>query len=411
MKQRRALTISLFAATAVCTSLAAGTASAQSSAPIVYKTPDGPQTYNRAGQAAPTHSAATPSRPRIEFRYPDQPGRVYSENGVTASQDTAPIAFSSSTSAISAESARQYASVETPMAAREPAALDPAISPGGFDARATAERIAAQAALPAHRNTTTSPPPDTYSRAGRVVQPASVANFDETGLAGIYDGSFAGLETANGEIFDPERLSAAHPTLPLPSLIQVTNTSNGREIVVRVNDRGPFEDNRIVDLSPRAGELLGFNGEQPSDVEVRYLGPASVVGAASFQTVSDQTVVEYEMPALPSFARPAAPATVAAPAQARASTPAAPLQQDRQYPPARGNFFVQVGSFSNIANAQRLRASLDASLFIEVVPARVNGSDYFRVLIGPYTERSRAQLIRDDLAARGVARGMVVTKQ
>ncbi|MEO0817283.1 MAG: septal ring lytic transglycosylase RlpA family protein [Pseudomonadota bacterium] len=406
MKQRRALPVSLFAATAISITLVPSIAVAQSGAPIVYKTPDAPQTASRAGQGAAVAAQASqtaPARPRIEFRYPDQPDRFYSEAGVRSSAEEAPIAFSSSTSAISEQSARQFASVEAPMAAREPVALDPAISPGGFDARATAERIAAQAALPPHRSTSASPSPSAFSRPGNVVQPAAVVAFDESGLAGIYDGSFAGLETANGEVFDPDKLSAAHPTLPLPSLIQVTNPSNGREIVVRVNDRGPFEDNRVLDLSRRAGELLGFEGLRATDVEVRYLGPAPVAGQPGMQTVSDQKVVQYDMPDMPSYA--------AAPGPVQVSSPAPALQQDRQFPPANAGFFVQVGSFSNIANAQRLRVSLDASLFVEVVPVRLNGADYFRVMVGPYANRHQAEVLRNDLARRGVANGMIVTMQ
>lgn len=392
MKQRRALSLGLLSATTALAMALPGVATAQTGAPIVYKSSDAPQVTSRGGQSSAVSQTAhgQTSRPRIEFRYPDQPNRIYSEAGVRASQDDTPIAFSSSTSAISTEAARQYASVETPMAAREPAALDPAISPGGFDARATAARIAAQAALPPHRGAAPSP------------VAAPMAGFDEAGLAGIYDTSFAGLETANGEVFDPDKLSAAHPSLPLPSLIQVTNPTNGREIVVRVNDRGPFEENRLIDLSRRAGELLGFAGKAPTSVQVRYLGPAPVAGPATFQTVSTERVVEYTMPALPTRSVVSEPTPV--------STPSPSLQQDRAFPSADTGFFVQVGSFSNIANAQRLRASLDASLFVQVVPVRLHGADFFRVMVGPYADRSQAETLRNDLDRRGVANGMVVAR-
>ncbi|MEO0784715.1 MAG: septal ring lytic transglycosylase RlpA family protein [Pseudomonadota bacterium] len=416
MKTRGALLANILAASAASLVLAGGTAVAQSGAPIVYKTPDAPQSQPRAGQGANAPTAAPQAaagRPRIEFRYPDQPDLVYSDAGVRASDSSAPIAFSSSTSAISERDARQYASVEAPMAARQPVALDPAISPGGFDARATAERIAAQAALPPHRSAAATPAPESYSTPGETMRPANIAAFEESGPAGLYDASFQGLETANGEIFDNDRLSAAHPTLPLPSLVQVTNQSNGREIVVRVNDRGPFEEGRIIDLSQRAGDLLGIETGRAANVQVRYLGPANVANGAAPSGVNRIAVTQFDMPDMPEYtpASSPAPAPAPAPTPAPVRAPAPASQQDRGYPSADVGFFVQVGSFSNIGNAQRLRASLDASLFVEVVPVRLNGADYFRVLVGPYQNRSQAEHVRNDLSYRGVAQGMVVSKR
>jgi len=405
MMNRTGSSLARFLAASASATFCAGLSFAQSGAPIVYKTPDAPQASVGAGQggtpvSAQPARAASSDRPRIEFRYPDQPDLVYSQNGIRPVDGDAPMAFSSSTSAISAQEARQYASVEPPMAARQPAALDPAITPGGFDARATAERIAAQAALPPHRGQAPSPAANAYSRPGTPVRPASVAQFEETGLAGLYEAGFDGTQTANGEIYDAGRLSAAHPSLPIPSLVQVTNPSNGREIVVRVNDRGPFEEGRIIDLSQRAGDLLGFGAAGTSNVQVRYLGPAPVEPMPAVQTAGSDTVDEFSLPEI----------EVAATARPAVATPDRPLQSVRQYSASTTGYFVQVGSFSNIANAQRLSASLDASLFVEVVPVRLNGADFFRVLVGPYRDKGQAEIIRQDLHFRGVASGLVVSK-
>src|SRR5690606_4252839 len=89
-----------------------------------------------------------------------------------------------------------------------------------------------------------------------------------------YGPNFHGLRTATGEVYDQEGLTAAHPTLPLNSLVQVTNLENGREIIVRVNDRGPFVGERLIDLTRAGAELLGYERAGHARVHVRYLGPA-----------------------------------------------------------------------------------------------------------------------------------------
>jgi rare lipoprotein A len=101
-----------------------------------------------------------------------------------------------------------------------------------------------------------------------------VDHYRETGVASWYGAAFHGRKTANGEVYDMHAISAAHPTLPLPSLVRVTNLQNGRSIVVRINDRGPFAKRRIIDLSRRAAWELGFKDQGTTDVEVVYLGLA-----------------------------------------------------------------------------------------------------------------------------------------
>ena len=98
-----------------------------------------------------------------------------------------------------------------------------------------------------------------YMVSGRIYVPEENPNYHATGLASWYGDDFHGRQTANGEVFDLNGISAAHPTLPLPSYVRVTNLSNGRSLIVRVNDRGPFRDNRIIDVSVKAAHLLGFH--------------------------------------------------------------------------------------------------------------------------------------------------------
>ncbi|MFY0611820.1 MAG: septal ring lytic transglycosylase RlpA family protein [Hyphomicrobiaceae bacterium] len=113
-----------------------------------------------------------------------------------------------------------------------------------------------------------------YLVGGRRYVPRRDPTYVRTGIASWYGKDFHGRLTANGEVYDMYGLSAAHPTLPLPSMVEVTNVRTGRRIVVRVNDRGPFARGRIIDLSYRAAQELGLVREGIGEVHVRYLRPA-----------------------------------------------------------------------------------------------------------------------------------------
>jgi len=118
-----------------------------------------------------------------------------------------------------------------------------------------------------------------YTVAGRVYVPEENINYSAVGMASWYGDDFHGRYTANGEIFDMNGISAAHPTLPLPSYVRVTNLANSRSIVVRVNDRGPYAANRLIDVSVKTAELLGFYGHGVTRVKVEYVGRAPLQGS------------------------------------------------------------------------------------------------------------------------------------
>ncbi len=103
-------------------------------------------------------------------------------------------------------------------------------------------------------------------------------SHSETGIASWYGSAFHGRLTANGEVYDVNGITAAHPTMPLPSYARVTNLSNGRSIVVRVNDRGPYHADRIIDLSSRVADMLAMKGQGTGRVKVQYVGPARMDG-------------------------------------------------------------------------------------------------------------------------------------
>lgn len=118
-----------------------------------------------------------------------------------------------------------------------------------------------------------------YLVAGRLYVPEENRRYRAEGTASWYGDDFHGRLTANGEVYDMESISAAHPTLPMPSYARVTNLHNGRSLIVRVNDRGPYHSNRVIDLSSKAADLLGFRGRGTSRVRVEYVGPASLEGS------------------------------------------------------------------------------------------------------------------------------------
>jgi rare lipoprotein A len=118
-----------------------------------------------------------------------------------------------------------------------------------------------------------------YAVAGRTYVPEENINYNAVGLASWYGDDFHGRYTANGEIFDMSAISAAHPTLPLPCYVRVTNLANNRSIVVRVNDRGPYVGDRLIDVSVKTAELLGFYGHGVARVKVEYVGRAPLSGS------------------------------------------------------------------------------------------------------------------------------------
>src|SRR6266436_8963355 len=125
-----------------------------------------------------------------------------------------------------------------------------------------------------------------YTVAGRVYVPEEDVNYREEGLASWYGDDFHGRLTANGEVFDMDSLSAAHPTLPMPCYARVTNLSNSKSLIVRVNDRGPYHGNRLIDVSNKAAELLEFKGNGVARVRVEYVGRAPLEGSDDRQLVA-----------------------------------------------------------------------------------------------------------------------------
>jgi len=258
--------------------------------------------------------------------------------------------------------------------------------------------------------------------------PSQDLNYDETGIASWYGPDFHEKQTANGEVFDQNALSAAHKTLPLPSIVQVTNLDNGRSIEVRVNDRGPFVGNRIIDMSRRAAQLLGFEGPGTAKVRVKVLATESIQAQSIARlNGSDQqpieapraapheTVVAEALAPLPGV--PVEPARSAAPPVA--PPPAAPVQaqpaalqepalpnQVLVYPVKPTHIYVQAGAFAQGDNATRMKTKLAGLGAVTVTGVRVNGIDVYRVRLGPIVSVDEA----DQILARVVTAGATEAK-
>lgn len=143
-----------------------------------------------------------------------------------------------------------------------------------------------------------------YMVAGRTYTPETNEEYTSEGLASWYGDDFHGRLTANGEVFDMNAITAAHPTLPMPSYVRVTNLVNKKSIIVRVNDRGPYHGNRVIDLSHKTADLLGFKGNGVARVRVDYVGRASLDGSDDRKLVA--TLREGEPAPAPSAVRVAA---------------------------------------------------------------------------------------------------------
>src|SRR6516164_10782338 len=170
-----------------------------------------------------------------------------------------------------------------------------------------------------------------YVVAGRVYVPEEDVNYREEGLASWYGDDFHGRQTANGEVFDMASLTAAHPTLPMPCYARVTNLSNGKSLIVRVNDRGPYHGNRLIDVSHKTAELLDFRGNGVARVRVEYVARAPLEGSDDRQLIATlRTGVPAPSPSLirVASARPFVPESVSSGRTIRGEVP---MPEDRPY--------------------------------------------------------------------------------
>ena len=225
----------------------------------------------------------------------------------------------------------------------------------------------------------------------------SAEGYVDRGIASYYGKKFHGRRTSSLEVYDMYTFSAAHKTLPLPSYARVTNLQNGESVVVRVNDRGPFHEGRIIDLSYAAAVKLGIHRTGTARVEVRALVPGVPEPTAQVAAAPPPSAMDALVAALPGGPVIGADPLAGVPDQAPA--PVAP-----SVPAALGDppVIVQVASFSTRANAERAVARLSAAGIgdARVLDASAGGAPVFRVRIGPVA-RDAASALADRIAALG----------
>jgi len=203
--------------------------------------------------------------------------------------------------------------------------------------------------------------------------------YKERGVASWYGKRYHGKKTASGEVYDMYSMSAAHTTLPLPSYVKVTNPANGRFVIVRVNDRGPFKSNRLIDLSYAAAYQLRFASSGSSLVEVEAIDPNNT--ASYMQTAPANT-------------------PIITPIASSGTVQTKPSTSVINSPAATTQYFVQAGAFKNQANAQALLKRIQS---LEIAPNvginSVYNNDLYRLKLGPYDNKPEA-----DIAAANIRR-------
>jgi rare lipoprotein A len=245
-----------------------------------------------------------------------------------------------------------------------------------------------------------------YQIMGSWYYPRENTNYDETGIASWYGPKFHGRRTANGEIFDMNLLTAAHPTLPMPVRARVTNLENGKSIIVRINDRGPFAKDREIDLSRKAAEVLGFKDKGTTQVRVQYLGRAPMYDSSG-RLIRGQEPATFiaEKPRTPDENKRVAAAPVG---QVEKQTLDGRTIADAPRPIANKRYAVQVGVFSSRFNAERLKRQLDSITPAEVSEAKINGETYYRVKVGGANVREDARQTLDMLVSAGHQDAVIV---
>ncbi|WP_373504827.1 septal ring lytic transglycosylase RlpA family protein [Aestuariivirga sp.] len=273
-----------------------------------------------------------------------------------------------------------------------------------------------------------------YQVAGRWFTPKEQPNYDKKGTASWYGEAFHKRKTSNGEWFDMNRLTAAHATLPLPSYVKVTNLANGKDVIVRVNDRGPFVDTRVIDLSKKTAEVLDFKNKGKAQVRVQFIGPAPLNDNGSHLMAMNKeldrgTPLRTMIAAADRHKGKSAPSNVmiaeAAPAKVK-KAPVAKAETVAYVPPAaeqspafseqpagavETSYYVQLGSFGDQANAERARDQFSNVWPVQFIELMGTGGPVFRVRLGPIADATDADTALENAYAAGYADARMIKSQ
>jgi len=239
---------------------------------------------------------------------------------------------------------------------------------------------------------------NSYQVADLWFHPRHQPDYDKVGVASWYGPKFNSRMTSNGEWFDMEQLTAAHTTMELPSYAKVTNMENGREVIVRVNDRGPFVDDRIIDMSKRSADLLGFRGKGKTRARVQYIGRAPLQDPEYGHLAAMNAELQRNTPLNQMIAGADLRDGRYGDGTPTRSEAAATITTS---PDNQAGYYVQVASFSDPGNAERTKSSLTDIGNVQVSPASGSYGQLLRVRVGPFDNRSRADFALQEVRARG----------
>ena len=266
-----------------------------------------------------------------------------------------------------------------------------------------------------------------YQIKGVWYYPRADPNYNETGIASWYGRPFHGRRTANGEIFDMNKLTAAHRTLPLPSYVRVTNLQNGRALSLKVNDRGPFAHGRIIDVSRRAAQLLGFVRNGTARVRVEIIGATDRdIFVASKPRISEEEKrmvvaaprTDVTVAALPAPGQegPGSPVISDATPSSAAGPPTPPPASDEPalteqvdlVPVGPTKLYIQAGAFARYENANRLAARLSPFGDAKISQILLQDHDFFRVRMGPLDSVDAADRLLERLIRNGHSEARII---
>jgi rare lipoprotein A len=241
-----------------------------------------------------------------------------------------------------------------------------------------------------------------YNIFGRDYVPLrDVQAYRERGVGSWYGRKFHGQRTSSGEPYDMYAMTAAHPVLPIPSYARVTNVSNGRSVVVRINDRGPFHSGRVIDLSYTAAWKLGYAGNGSTLLEVEAVTPEDIAVLASRRSTGETRPIT----AAAADVRPVPPAAAPAGVPLEPVNPVAP-------PPVpvaaeASGVYLQLGAFSARENAENFRSRISSQLtWLDRAMEVLQRDGLFRLHLGPYRDRAEAggiaERIREALDLKAV---------
>lgn len=238
-----------------------------------------------------------------------------------------------------------------------------------------------------------------YKIFGTTYYPEENYSYSEVGIASWYGSDFHNKRTANGEKYDMNTLTAAHRTLPLPSIVRVTNLENGRSLVLRVNDRGPYAKNRIIDISKRGAQLLGYQAQGTAKVRVELLEKESRELKAALLGESVESVKTAAVnKAVPAAAESK---TLVIRNDSVADSVTASRAADNSY-------FVQAGSFTQKQSAAGLKGKLSQFGNTSIYTAAVSGKTFYRVRIGPFSFKEEAEVTLAKVRNYGIQNASVV---